>query len=194
MQVSPNDKPRKVKSILVTLPKPDSEKSPYFDLAKKYISKQPLFFDKINNWWLWDFQECKWYIKDEIDIFIILDKILDYNLLTLKATTKNKILEALKRIGRQSINDNSEKHLIQFKNKIYNIKTRETFEASPQYFITNPIPYELGENEDTPTMDKIFEEWVGKDYVQTLYEIAAYSLLCDYPIHRIFFFIGAATY
>ena len=35
MQVSPIEKPRKVKSILVTLPKPDSEKSPYFDLAKK---------------------------------------------------------------------------------------------------------------------------------------------------------------
>ena len=39
MQVSSTEKPRKVKSILVTLPKPDSEKSPYFDLAKKYNLK-----------------------------------------------------------------------------------------------------------------------------------------------------------
>jgi uroporphyrinogen-III synthase len=39
MQVSPIEKPRKVKSILVTLPKHDSEKSPYFDLAKKYNLK-----------------------------------------------------------------------------------------------------------------------------------------------------------
>ena len=39
MQVITNEKPRKVKSILVTLPKPDSEKSPYFDLAKKYNLK-----------------------------------------------------------------------------------------------------------------------------------------------------------
>ena len=30
---------RKVKSILVTLPKPDTEKSPYYDLAKKYNVK-----------------------------------------------------------------------------------------------------------------------------------------------------------
>ena len=36
MQVITNEKPRKVKSIVVTLPKPDSETSPYFDLAKKY--------------------------------------------------------------------------------------------------------------------------------------------------------------
>lgn len=39
MQVTSTEKPRKVKSILVTLPKPDSEKSPYFDLAKKYNLK-----------------------------------------------------------------------------------------------------------------------------------------------------------
>jgi len=35
MQLDPIEKPRKVKSILVTLPKPDSDKSPYFDLAKR---------------------------------------------------------------------------------------------------------------------------------------------------------------
>jgi len=39
MQVPSTEKPNKVKSILVTLTKPDSEKSPYFDLAKKYNLK-----------------------------------------------------------------------------------------------------------------------------------------------------------
>ncbi len=39
MLVPSTEKPNKVKSILVTLPKPDSEKSPYFDLAKKYNLK-----------------------------------------------------------------------------------------------------------------------------------------------------------
>jgi uroporphyrinogen-III synthase len=39
MQIPSTEKPNKVKSILVTLPKPDSEKSPYFDLAKKYNLK-----------------------------------------------------------------------------------------------------------------------------------------------------------
>lgn len=39
MQVSSNAKHRKVKSILVTLPKPDSDKSPYFDLAKRHNLK-----------------------------------------------------------------------------------------------------------------------------------------------------------
>jgi uroporphyrinogen-III synthase len=36
MQENKVEQLRKVKSILITLPKPETEKSPYFDLAKKY--------------------------------------------------------------------------------------------------------------------------------------------------------------
>ncbi|MGK6352043.1 uroporphyrinogen-III synthase [Parapedobacter sp. DT-150] len=39
MQVSEADRAKKVKSILVTLPKPENEKSPYFALAQKYNLK-----------------------------------------------------------------------------------------------------------------------------------------------------------
>lgn len=39
MQEKTEDRLRKVKSILITLPKPETEKSPYFDLAKKYNVK-----------------------------------------------------------------------------------------------------------------------------------------------------------
>ncbi|MXV17580.1 uroporphyrinogen-III synthase [Hufsiella ginkgonis] len=39
MQAVPDARKRKVKSILVTLPKPDTDKSPYFELAKKYNLK-----------------------------------------------------------------------------------------------------------------------------------------------------------
>lgn len=39
MQEKTEDRLRKVKSILITLPKPETEKSPYFDLAKKYNLK-----------------------------------------------------------------------------------------------------------------------------------------------------------
>lgn len=38
MQLS-DERKKKVKNILVTLPKPDTEKSPYYDLAKKYNVK-----------------------------------------------------------------------------------------------------------------------------------------------------------
>ena len=81
---------------------------------------------------------------------------------------------------------------IQFKDKLYDIKTGKIMEASPTYFVTNPIPWELHpENyRETPMMDKIFEEWVGKSHVQTLYEVIAYCLIPDYPIHRLFCLIG----
>ncbi|MXV49369.1 uroporphyrinogen-III synthase [Pedobacter sp. HMF7647] len=39
MEITPNERKKKVKSILVTLPKPDSDKSPYYDLAKKFNLK-----------------------------------------------------------------------------------------------------------------------------------------------------------
>lgn len=39
MQEMNEDRLRKVKSILITLPKPETEKSPYFDLSKKYNLK-----------------------------------------------------------------------------------------------------------------------------------------------------------
>jgi putative DNA primase/helicase len=71
------------------------------------------------------------------------------------------------------------------------VSTGEMKDISENYFVTNPIPWKLGENGETPVMDRIFEEWVGKEYVDTLYEIIAYCLMIDYPIHRIFCFIGA---
>lgn len=39
MQTVSEERKKKVKSILVTLPKPESEKSPYYELAKKYNLK-----------------------------------------------------------------------------------------------------------------------------------------------------------
>jgi len=39
IQENKEDRLRKVKSILITLPKPETEKSPYFDLAKKFNLK-----------------------------------------------------------------------------------------------------------------------------------------------------------
>lgn len=39
MHITPDERKRKVKSILVTLPKPETEKSPYYDLARKHNLK-----------------------------------------------------------------------------------------------------------------------------------------------------------
>ncbi len=62
-------------------------------------------------------------------------------------------------------------HTVQFKNTIMNIKTGEQSRATPHLFVTNPIPWKLNEDgfHETPTMDRIFEEWVWKKIMYKLF-------------------------
>jgi len=160
-------------------------------LAEQIIEFQPCYYDRARNWWLWDWSETKWERVDETDILNAIEKQVAIN--TINSKEKSEILEALRQVSRLNKPIEVGPNVVQFKNEIINIKTGEKQRATPMLFVTNPIPYELDENGffETPTMDKIFVEWVGEENVQTLYEIIAYSLLPSYPIHRIFCFIGA---
>jgi len=161
------------------------------DLAKQFINIHPCYYDKSKNWWLWNHQEYKWERVDEIDVINALD--IQANVNTINSKERGEIIEALKQVSRKVEPEAVKPTWIQFRNQIVDIISGERFRASSNYFITNPIPYELHEKnfEETPIMDRIFEEWVGKKYVKTLYEIIAYCLLPDYPINRLFCFVGA---
>ena len=89
-------------------------------------------------------------------------------------------------IGRKYKPKEARPEWIQFKDKIFDINNKTIFKATPEYFFTNPIPHEIGSNKNTPFLDKLFESWVGKNYVNTLYEIIAYCCYRDYPIHSMF--------
>ena len=158
------------------------------ELAKKVMDIQPFFFDTSEIWWLWNYNNFCWEIKDNTDILnMISDKSTAR---TIPSREKAEILEALRQVGRKHKPKEALKTWIQFKNRIYDIKNNTEFEATPKYFITNPIDWELGESEETSVMDKLFEEWVGKENVKVLYEIIAYCTLAHMPIHRIFCLIG----
>lgn len=161
------------------------------DLAENIWKLNPYFYDKTRSWWLWDSQNYRWKRVDDKDILIMVSDNSIAN--TINSKEKNEIIEAMEQYGRRKMPKPIKPTWIQFKNKIVDIETGEEFDATPQYFATNPIPWELHKERfiETPIMDKIFEEWVGKDYVQTLYEIIAYCLIPSYPLHRIFCFIGA---
>lgn len=161
------------------------------DLATQILDIQPLYYDNSKLWWLWNKREYKWELVDETDILIMVDKIAMVN--TVKTKEKVEILEALKQSGRSRKPEEIKTTWIQFKDIIFDISTGESFKATPEYFVTNPLPHGLHPDkfEDTPVMDRIFEEWVGKDYVKSLYEILAYCMLPDYPIQRLFCFIGS---
>jgi P4 family phage/plasmid primase-like protien len=158
--------------------------------ANIFNELQPYFYDRNGLWWLWNLGECCWELVDEVDILNMISDSTGTDVIS--PSKRSLILNTLKQEGRKNIPKDVKKTWIQFKDEIYDIETGETFKATSKYFVTNPIPWELEkESCDTPKMDKIFEEWVGKENVETLYEILAYSLLPDYPIHRIFCFIGS---
>lgn len=161
------------------------------DLARKIWEIQPYFYDRAKLWWLWDKEKFYWKIVDDTEILVYVKKLSNAN--TVKANEKNEIIEAMKQYGREVQPIPIKPTWIQFRDTIVDIKTGEEFKATPKYFAANPLPYPLHNERfvNTPTIDRIFEEWVGEKYVKTLYEIIAYCMLPSYPLNRIFCFIGA---
>lgn len=166
----------------------------YLQIAKDFHKKQPFYYDQYRIWWLWNTQDKKWERVDDINLMNAIDENTQNP--TANLSVKGEIIESLKRIGRKHKPEKAEKTWIQFKDLIYDIKTEEFLKVSPEYFITNPIPWSIGSSDETPVMDRILKEWVFKEgfqdesYVKTLKEIMAYVLLTYTPIHRIFCLIG----
>ncbi len=169
------------------------------ELVSRFKTTQPLHYDDGKKWWLWDYSEHKWQMSDETDMMIEIENALSKSAFTLKSKAKAEILEAMKRIGRRNTPEPAQNTWVQFKNMIYDVRTTAQFEASPEYFVTNPIPWKLGEIEDTPNIDRLFKEWVYRPGVQeetwaeTLHEIAAYSLLQYQPLQKLFALTGAGA-
>ena len=160
------------------------------DLAEQILNIQPLYYDVNKIWWVWNVQKFRWELTDETDVLNWIRRLSSYN--TINSKERNEILEALKQYSRDRKPEDIKQTWVQFKDIIVDVETGEEIQASPRYFVTNPIDWELHTERfvNTPVMDKIFTEWVGEDYVAMLYEILAYALLPSYPIHRLFCLIG----
>ncbi len=171
------------------------ETNPYFvfekeEQAKEFIKKQPLFFDKSKTWQIWNHKKLKWEITDETDI---LNGIKKLGINTINSKERTEILNALQQVGREKIPEPLEKSCVQFGNEIINIQSGEKFESTPKSHSTNPIPWKLGKTKNTPKMDKYFEEWVGKDYTKTLYQIIAYCSCSDQFMQRMVALVGGGS-
>lgn len=164
----------------------------YLDMAQQFITIQPLYYNNSGIWWAWNHKLKKWEMIDDTDLMNRIDLALKNTAVkTTSSGIKNEILESLKRKARQNKPIDLDKYVVQFGKEIVNIKTGELTEATSKYFCINPIPHKIGESEDTPILDKIFKEWVGDKYTNTLYQMIAYSIIPDYPIHRFFVLIGS---
>jgi len=159
--------------------------------TEKFRQHQPFFYDVAQLYWIWNKQEHKWTITDETDLLNELDKYCQFSGETISSGTKNNYLESFKRIGRQHQPKPAPTKWIQFKDKAYSLSSNTTYDVTPDYFFTNPIPWELGSSSDTPELDKVITEWVGKKNLTTMHEIIAYCCYADYPISLIFCFVGS---
>lgn len=157
---------------------------------EEFYKYQPFFYDKNELFWFWNNNLSKYDLADKVDMMNMLDEILGFKGQTVTSTLKQNYLESFKRVGRLHIPKEAPTKWIQFKDKAFSIESGKIYDVKPNYFFTNPIPWELGETDKTPVMDKLIVEWVGEKYKKTCYQILAYCCLTNYPIHLIFCLVG----
>lgn len=183
----------KPKNVEMAGDSPNLKITNYVENTRKFWNYQPFFYDESKLFWKWDINNPKWVRVDETEMLTLINRKLKLSGEIVTSQTKNNYLEAFRQVGRQYKPKEAKKTWIQFKSKVYDLETGFTHDATPEYFFTNPLPWDIGENEETPVMDKLFEEWVGPKYMVTLYEIIAYCCLSDYPIHRLFILVGSGS-
>jgi P4 family phage/plasmid primase-like protien len=160
------------------------------DIAERFYNEQPFFYNMTTGFWFWD-NQTKCY--DQVNEFQLMQNLKARGISNFQVSQNTfwtETLRALKLVGTQYEPKPFKNTWIQFNNKIFDYLTGDSFESSPEYFNCNPIPFEIGESEDTPNIDALFSEWVTEDYVQTLKETIALACLQDYPLHRIICLVG----
>jgi len=172
-----------------------SKKNPYaifgvVGQVENFYESKPFFYNKSGMFFIWDTELKKYDMSDDVDM---LNGISDLGMDTINSKNKQEILNALKQFGRRKVPKDAPVTWIQFKNKIVDVKSGEEFEASPEYFMTNPLPYSPSDCDDTPTIDKLFGQWAGKKYVKTLHQISAYSCGRDQFMQRLIALIGGGS-
>jgi P4 family phage/plasmid primase-like protien len=163
----------------------------YMANAEEFWHQNPYFYDDGSKiFWLWDRNGFKYEMVSETKLMLLFDDILGFMGQTVTSTIKNNHLEAFKRFGIKKKPQDAPLRWIQFKDKAFSLRSEKIYDINPNFFFTNPIPWEIGKTEETPFLDKLFAEWVGKDNVDVLYEFIAYCCYRGYPIQLLFCLYG----
>ena len=164
-------------------------------LCRKAVSQLGIYYDDFKYWWIWNDVEHKWQETDETSILNKIDSKITESSNTIEHGIKSLLIEALKRQGRLNKPKELDWHWIQFKDKLINFGTNEVMPASSEYFIANPIPWEVGDSEETPMIDKLLDDWLNNDKdskrdVLVLKELFAFVLAPKYFISSVPFLYG----
>lgn len=191
MAISMNSAEKIIKETEQKIKLRDINLQNYIKNVELFYETQPFFYDENKLFWFWQPDLFCYKMVDEIDVMNAIDDNLHLEGATVNSKLKAHYLEAFKRVGRKKKPKEAPAKWVQFKDKAYSVTANEIYEIKPNYFFTNPIPWEIGNSSYTPTMDKLITEWVGEDFVETMYEIIAYCCYRDYPLHIIFCLVGS---
>lgn len=161
-------------------------------LAKEYLAHHPTTLDSIGNLWIWNHNIKRWEPKTDADLINIIVKESEIQESNFIFHHRAKIVQIIK--DRSLLPEYAPKipslNLIQFGDLIYDLDTGKTQESSHKWFFTNILPYTPGNSSETPYIDKLIISWVGREYLDTIKELIAYSTYRGYPLHNIFCFVG----
>ena len=158
--------------------------------AKKILEKYKVIYDDHKRLWWYNDSQGIW--KDNFET--LCRSILRKGLLASFDTIyfENETIEAIKDLSyQQQIPSEPNRHLIPFNNGIYDMSEDKLKPFDSSHFFINKLGVNFNpEQRQYPSIDKLFNEIVGKRDVVTLYEIIAYIMYRGYPYPKCFFLYG----
>ena len=181
--------PEKILAIRLT------KNTDFPELCRSAVRQIGIYYDEYKYWWIWNETQYKWQETDDTAILCEIDSRIVDSANTIEQSIRALLIEALKREGRKNKPINLDWHWIQFKDKLINFQTDEIMQASSKYFIANPIPWEIGETETTPTIDNLLNSWLNNDKEEKrdilyLKELFAFTIAPKYFISAVPFLYG----
>jgi putative DNA primase/helicase len=124
------------------------------------------------------------FIKSECQKRVGLDELL----------TEHKINEILGHIRRTTYTDrktfNTERFIINLKNGLFDVRTRELKPHTPEFLSTMRVPLIYDPRAGCPRVRQFFEEVLELQDIPLIEELFGYILIPDYSIQRAFLFVG----
>lgn len=165
-------------------------KNANIEIVQTLQNDAPIYFDNIKLIWMWDDVDKIYKKIDEYDVLCKVRELTGEPVYEPKDVSE--VITLTKQTGRARGIEPPDANVIVFKGGAIDITTGEIFTPDPSKHYTTFIPHKMGESEDTPTIDKLFDDWVGESAI-TLFETLAYCMLDAYPIHNIQAFIGSGS-
>lgn len=159
--------------------------------AKEILKNIDIIYSKNLILWMHDKNSGTWSPNCEQ----YLKSIIRTKLLGEEQQKRNYIDEIVSHIKDTTYDRNFEMktdpHYIAFENGVFNLYNGQFEDFKAEHYLTNKIPIEINENiTECPNIDKFFEECVGKEYKNILYDLCAYCLFKEYPYQKLFFIYG----